>query len=98
MVIQDDWYAGYFIPKGTLILPLSWSIHHDPNEYDRPDEFIPERWLDNEFGTKHIVQDEARDHRRHTYVFGASRRVCPGSHMGKNSLVCPNVTSSVSPY
>lgn len=22
--IQDDWYEGYFIPKGILILEVSW--------------------------------------------------------------------------
>ena len=85
MLTQDDYYDGYFLPKNTLIFASFWSIHHDESEYEKPDEFIPERWLNNEFGTKTVGDDN--DHRRTTYAFGAGRRACPGLHMGQNSLV-----------
>ncbi|KAJ9609992.1 hypothetical protein H2200_006322 [Cladophialophora chaetospira] len=85
MLTQDDYYEGYFLPKGTIIFASYWSIHHDESEYERADEFMPERWLNNEFGTKTTGNDN--DHRRTIYAFGAGRRACPGQHMGQNSLM-----------
>ncbi|RXW24976.1 hypothetical protein EST38_g887 [Candolleomyces aberdarensis] len=43
--IEDDEYDGYFIPKGTLIFQNNWAIMHDPDIFDRPFEFIPERYI-----------------------------------------------------
>lgn len=89
MLIQDDTYEGYFLPKGTIVFANTWSIHQDISEYDRPEEFIPERFLDNKFGSKgnnpNSYDDE--NHRRVTYSFGAGRRVCPGQRLAENSLV-----------
>jgi cytochrome P450 len=96
MLTQDDWYEGHFLPKNTIFIANTWSIHHDDSQYENPEQFIPERWLDNEFGTKHAVAAAAgdaadNDHRRTTYVFGAGRRVCPGQQMGQISLVSARI-------
>jgi cytochrome P450 len=32
--------------QGTLILPLIYGIHHDPGAFEDPDQFRPERFLD----------------------------------------------------
>jgi cytochrome P450 len=87
MLTQDDTYEGYFLPKGTMLLANTWAIHRDEDEYARPDEFIPERFLNNKFGTKNPIGDTPEDHRRGTYGFGAGRRVCPGQRLAENSLV-----------
>ncbi|KAH4961629.1 hypothetical protein HBI38_148950 [Parastagonospora nodorum] len=42
----DDWFRGYFIPKGTRILPLDWAFLRNPAKYPDPDTFRPERWLE----------------------------------------------------
>lgn len=42
----DDWFQGYFIPKGTRILPLDWAFLRNPVKYPQPEEFRPERWLE----------------------------------------------------
>ncbi|KAF2877631.1 cytochrome P450 [Massariosphaeria phaeospora] len=42
----DDWFHGYFIPKGTRILPLDFAFLRNPTKYPDPDNFRPERWLD----------------------------------------------------
>src|SRR6266436_5030036 len=41
--IEDDWYEGMFIPKGTICLANIWQCHHDPASYG-PDaaSFNPE--------------------------------------------------------
>ena len=89
-LIQDDIYRGYFLPKGTMLFANTWSIHRDTTEYDRADDFAPERFLRNKFGTRNDNEpDMSDDHRRVTYAFGAGRRVCPGQRLAENSLVSP---------
>ena len=47
-------------------------MYHDPEVYENPSDFFPERFLQSEYGTR----EEARkdDHiRRHTYAFGSGR-------------------------
>jgi cytochrome P450 len=41
----DDVFDGYFIPRGTLLMANLWAITHDPEVYEEPDEFRPERFL-----------------------------------------------------
>ncbi|KAJ5919853.1 cytochrome P450 3 monooxygenase [Penicillium verhagenii] len=88
---QDDIYNGHRIPKGTAILMNVWHIHHSEEDYEEPDKFIPERFLHHPFGMR---LDEAHDpaqmeasSSRVTYDFGAGRRICPGMHSAKQSLL-----------
>lgn len=41
-------FQGYTIPKGTVILPNLWAVHRDPVLWERPDEFCPSRFLDDQ--------------------------------------------------
>ncbi|KAH7883679.1 cytochrome P450 [Phlebopus sp. FC_14] len=43
-VSEDDEYSGYFIPKGTSVLPNVWAILHDEMCYPEP-MMCPGRWL-----------------------------------------------------
>ncbi|CDO71706.1 hypothetical protein BN946_scf184915.g50 [Trametes cinnabarina] len=43
--INDDEMDGYFIPGGTSIITNVWGILHDPEVYDDPLEFRPERFI-----------------------------------------------------
>ncbi|KAL1879946.1 hypothetical protein VTK73DRAFT_6526 [Phialemonium thermophilum] len=43
---EDYVFCGYYIPKGTRILPLEWSFLRNPAKYPDPDNFRPERWLE----------------------------------------------------
>ncbi|RXW19449.1 hypothetical protein EST38_g6401 [Candolleomyces aberdarensis] len=42
---EDDEYDGYFIPKKTIILQNNWAMMHDPDVFDKPFEFVPERYI-----------------------------------------------------
>lgn len=39
--------GGFFIPKGTMIVPLQWAVHMDSSVYQNPDTFDPNRFLDS---------------------------------------------------
>jgi cytochrome P450 len=37
--------AGKFIPGGTVVHIQMYAVHTDPNLWEEPDKFMPERWL-----------------------------------------------------
>jgi cytochrome P450 len=37
--------CGKYIPGGTIVGINPWVLQHDPNVYEEPESFIPERWL-----------------------------------------------------
>ena len=37
---------GYNIPPKTILLVNAWSIERDPKQWENPEEFIPERFID----------------------------------------------------
>ncbi|KAI5456084.1 cytochrome P450 [Mariannaea sp. PMI_226] len=86
MLTQDDHYEGFFLPKGTVVFANTWAIHQDAKEYDLPEQYMPERFLDDTYGSN-SENKAADDHRRVTYAFGAGRRVCPGQRLAENSLM-----------
>ncbi|KAL0456311.1 UNVERIFIED_CONTAM: cytochrome [Sesamum latifolium] len=72
--MEDCKVAGYDISKGTTILISTWSIGRDPNSWDTPNEFLPERFVGKEIdmtGTNFAL-----------LPFGSGRRRCPGYNLG----------------
>ncbi|QRW12783.1 cytochrome P450 family protein [Ceratobasidium sp. AG-Ba] len=84
--IQEEVYRGYRIPAGSTIFVNNWGMFHDPDVYERPDDFWPDRFLLNEFGTKAGVDNTDR---RANMAFGSGRRLCPGIHLANSNLVLP---------
>ncbi|KAI0469924.1 cytochrome P450 [Xylariaceae sp. FL0804] len=86
---QDDQFGEYFFPKGTMFLLNAWAIHHNEAEYERPDEFMPERFLDNPYGTRSSISQKSleKSGRRALYAFGSGRRICPGEQFGHTNLL-----------
>ncbi|KUI59032.1 O-methylsterigmatocystin oxidoreductase [Cytospora mali] len=56
----DDTYQGCSIPKGTTIIANAWAISHDPDEFEDPDTFHPQRYLDSPFGIKSKPEKDKR--------------------------------------
>lgn len=48
--MQRTKIGNYWIRQGTLVVPLIYAVHRDQRYWDKPDEFIPERHL-NDDGT-----------------------------------------------
>ncbi|XP_060128348.1 cytochrome P450 2K6-like [Zootoca vivipara] len=73
----DVTLKGYFIPKGTHILPLLTSVLHDESQWEKPYQFYPEHFLDSE--GKFIKRDAF-------LPFSAGRRACLGETLAKMEL------------
>ncbi|TFY64163.1 hypothetical protein EVJ58_g2809 [Rhodofomes roseus] len=82
--MEDDFYKGYHIPKGCMVIGNIWAMHRDSERFYNPTAFIPERFYEEgkptRWGTGPISQE--RDH----YSFGWGRRFCQGSHIAEASL------------
>ncbi|KAI1407228.1 cytochrome P450 [Hypoxylon sp. FL1857] len=76
-------YKGYHIPEDSLIFMNTYGIFHDPNMYEDPETFNPERFLKTPFGTKEGVDTQGY---RDNLVFGAGRRICPGEALARRSI------------
>ncbi|EMD63840.1 hypothetical protein COCSADRAFT_90707 [Bipolaris sorokiniana ND90Pr] len=76
-------YKGYRIPKDSTIFLNVHGISHDPDFFDHPEEFRPERFLETEFGTKPGVDTTGF---RNNFTFGAGRRACPGEALARQNM------------
>ncbi|OCT81371.1 hypothetical protein XELAEV_18028190mg [Xenopus laevis] len=53
---QDVTFKGYFLPKGTYVIPLLTSVLYDKSHFEKPNEFYPQHFLDSE---GNFVRNEA---------------------------------------
>jgi cytochrome P450 len=65
--------SPWTIPAGGVLLMSQFVVHRDPRWWERPEEFLPERWV----GT-----GSARNRPRYSYFpFGGGPRQCVGEAM-----------------
>jgi len=74
---RDIIWRGYYIPAGTTVTGNQWAISRDPIAFPDPENFNPQRWLDQNGQLRSDVE---------CYTFGFGRRVCPGMHLANRSL------------
>jgi cytochrome P450 len=77
--------GGYAVPRGCTVIFNSWAIMRDPAAWERPDEFLPERFLGREL--------DFRGKQLEFVPFGSGRRLCPGVPMAER--VVPLVLASL---
>ncbi|PHT85206.1 Cytochrome [Capsicum annuum] len=76
--MEKSTLEGYEIQTGTIIHVNAWAIARDPEIWENPEKFIPERFLNNNIDFK--GQDFE------FIPFGAGRRGCPGIALGVASM------------
>ncbi|KAF3321330.1 Trans-cinnamate 4-monooxygenase [Carex littledalei] len=72
MNLQDAKLGGFDIPAESKILVNAWWLANNPEQWKKPEEFRPERFLEEE---KHV---EANGNDFRYLPFGVGRRSCPG--------------------
>jgi len=71
--------GGYTIPQGSRVFVNVWSIHRDPSIWEKPLEFIPERFLDSQWD--YSGKDFSY------FPFGSGRRICAGIAMAEKMFL-----------
>jgi len=68
--------TGIIIPKGTLVTFSAYTIHHNPNYFEDPFEFIPERFMSDE-----------PNYNQFAYIpWGLGPRMCIGMRFAMNEM------------
>lgn len=76
---EETSIAGIPIPKDTTVLFNLWNIAHDERYWEKPNEFIPYRWLDEE------GKYSPRKH-KNSIPFSAGKRICFGEQLARKQL------------
>jgi len=71
-VVRPWTLAGTTFAAGERLAFSPYVLHHDPRWWDRPDRFLPQRWITGR-----------RPHAKYAYrPFGGGARTCPGASFG----------------
>ena len=68
----------YHLPKGTQVVPNIFSIHMNEKYFDNPEEFRPERFID---------EDGKAVRPEYLIPFSIGKRACPGEIFARNELL-----------
>ncbi|XP_052572809.1 cytochrome P450 2J4-like isoform X2 [Peromyscus californicus insignis] len=75
-VTADSTFAGFHLPKGTMVLTNLTALHRDPKEWATPDTFNPEHFLEN-----------GQFKKRESFLpFSIGKRACLGEQLAKTEL------------
>lgn len=76
--VEDDVIRRRKVPEGSVVLVVPWLLHRHKEFWDKPDHFIPERFLPGAGGK----------HNKYTYVpFSLGPRVCLGKMFGMVEMI-----------
>ncbi|RLN11783.1 hypothetical protein C2845_PM09G16610 [Panicum miliaceum] len=89
-VHEDTSLAGYDVPAGTEVIINVYACHMNDKDWDEPEEWEPERFLDG--GGRFSSE---RTHK--TIAFGAGRRLCAGITQA-TSIACTSIARFVQEF
>ncbi|KAL6212973.1 hypothetical protein ACLB2K_018188 [Fragaria x ananassa] len=78
---EDTQLGGYYIPAGTEIAINIYGCNMDKHQWESPDEWKPERFLDPKYDPMDLYK---------TMSFGAGKRACAGS-LQAMLIACPTI-------
>ncbi|KAH7966546.1 hypothetical protein HPB49_017434 [Dermacentor silvarum] len=70
----DTRVGKWAIPKDTALMYNIYGVHHDPTNWEKPEEFRPERFLNP-------VTGKVRTDAGPLIAFGMGARICPGEKL-----------------
>jgi cytochrome P450 len=76
--IEETEIGGFRVPKGTQLFAFQWVTHRDGRFFERPDEFVPERWAN---GAMQALPKYAY------FPFGGGPRQCIGNYFAMMEVV-----------
>ncbi|XP_073399328.1 cytochrome P450 2D3-like isoform X2 [Dendrobates tinctorius] len=76
-VTEDVVFRGYTIPKGTTVIPFLTSVLQDPSQWETPEDFNPEHFLDEEGQFRNRLAFMA---------FSAGKRACLGESLVRSQF------------
>ncbi|TGO27603.1 hypothetical protein BPAE_0039g00130 [Botrytis paeoniae] len=68
---------GHFIPEDVSVGVNQWSAYHSAANFALPDQFLPERWLDDNISNPRFASDK----RGVVQLFSVGPRNCLGQHL-----------------
>ncbi|KAJ6426752.1 hypothetical protein OIU84_022359 [Salix udensis] len=80
---QSCMVGGYNVPKGTTVFLNVYAIHRDPDLWDNPLEFRPERFLNGDTAGSFDYSGNNFQY----LPFGSGRRVCAGIPLAEKMLM-----------
>nr|AFK35760.1 unknown [Lotus japonicus] len=75
---EDACIAGFLVPKDAQVLVNVWAMGRDPTIWEKPNIFLPERFLNCEINFK--------GQNFELIPFGAGKRMCPGLPLAHRSV------------
>nr|XP_043621846.1 cytochrome P450 78A9-like [Erigeron canadensis] len=84
LAITDTIIDGHHIPRGTTAMVNMWAITRDPQIWNDPLEFRPERFVNEAEGLTDmsVMGSDLR-----LAPFGSGRRSCPGKSLGLTTVI-----------
>ena len=76
----------YVIPDKAMVFVNAWAIGRDPNYWESPLEFRPERFLQAGKEAKMGHEVDVRGQHFQLLPFGSGRRICPGMNLAIQML------------
>jgi cytochrome P450 len=78
VALRDDRFGEYHFPKGTIVIPFFYGLHHNKKYWSEGNEFKPERFLHQDAGKTRKTKS--------FFPFGAGPRMCIGNHFASMEM------------